>query len=122
MGTEIEVPMLKCRLTMEVIAARLSMVICAGALAITFAGSANAQAPPGPISGAPDTSQPPTRVSSKVKGRDISKGPLAGDWKLNRNLSDDPRQKMEKATESSRGQVGVNGPWGGPGGGSRRPS
>jgi hypothetical protein len=122
MGTEIEVPMLKFRLPIELIPAPISKVICAAALALAFAGSASAQAPPGPISGAPDNSQPPTRVSSRVRGRDASKGALAGDWKLNRNLSDDPRQKMEKATESSRGQVGVNGPWGGPGGGRRQPS
>jgi hypothetical protein len=119
---EVEVLIIKRRLVMEAIAARLSTAIFASALALAFAGSVNAQAPPGPISGTVDTSQPPTRVSSKVRGRDTSKGPLAGDWKLNRNLSDDPRQKMEKETGSSRGQVGVNGPWGGPGGGNRRPS
>jgi hypothetical protein len=104
------------------ISARMCGVVYAAAVALVFAGSASAQAPPGPISGAPDSSQLPTRVSSRSGGRDIRGGKLAGDWKLNKNLSDDPRQKMEKATGSPRGQVGTNGPWGGMGGGGHRGS
>ncbi len=104
------------------ISARICMAVCVAALALVFAGSASAQAPPGPISGAPDSSLPPTRVSSRSGGRDIRGGKLAGDWKLNKNLSDDPRQKMEKGTGSPRGQVGTNGPWGGMGGGGHRGS
>jgi hypothetical protein len=49
-------------------------------------------------------------------------GRTASETDLNKNLSDDPRQKMEKATGSPRGQVGTNGPWGGMGGGGHRGS
>jgi hypothetical protein len=99
---------------------RTCMAICAAALALVFAGSAQAQAPPGPISGAPDTSDPPARVSSRGGASANNKWKLAGDWKLNKNLSDDPRQRMEQATGSPRGSVGTNGPWGGMGGGGHR--
>jgi hypothetical protein len=102
--------------------ARLCGVMGAAALALAFAGSASAQAGPGPISGVPDTSEAPASVSARSGGRALSKWKLAGDWKLNRNLSDDPRQKMEKATGSPRGSVGTNGPWGGMGGGGHRTS
>ncbi|HYL68743.1 MAG TPA: hypothetical protein VEX69_06235 [Candidatus Limnocylindria bacterium] len=100
--------------------ARACRVIGAAALALAFAGNASAQAGPGPISGAPDRSEVPASVSSRSGGRGQSKWKLAGDWKLNRNQSDDPRQKMEKATGSPRGSVGTNGPWGGMGGGGHR--
>lgn len=99
---------------------RMCMATCAAALAVVFAGSAQAQAPPGPISGAPDTSDPPARVSSRGRPSANNKWKLAGDWKLNKNLSDDPRQRMEQATGSPRGSVGTNGPWGGMGGGGHR--
>lgn len=101
---------------------RMWMAMCAAALGLVFAGSAHAQAPPGPISGAPDTSRPTERAASKIGARDINRGKLAGEWKLDRSMSDDPRQKLEKATGTSRGQVGTNGPWGGMGGGSHRGS
>jgi hypothetical protein len=110
------------RLLVRPISARTWMVVCTGALALAFTASANAQAPPGPISGAPDTSPPPARATSRNGARDSSKGKLAGDWKMDKALSDDPRQKMEKATGSPRGQVGTNGPWGGMGGGGHHGS
>jgi hypothetical protein len=110
------------RLLTGQISARRYMVACAVVLALMFAGSASAQAPAGPISGAPDRSEPAARTSSRSGARDIKGGKLDGDWKLNKNLSDDPRQKMEKATGSPRGQVGTNGPWGGMGGGGHRGS
>jgi len=122
MDTRNEAVMRNSRLLTGRISARLCMVMCAAALALLLAGSASAQAPAGPISGAPDKSEAPARASSRTGGRDISRGKLAGDWKLNKNLSDDPRQKMEKATGSPRGQVGTNGPWGGMGGGGHRGS
>jgi hypothetical protein len=122
MGTKIEAVMENSRMLEGRFFARMWMVMCVAALALAFAGSANAQAPPGPIGGAPDTSQPSARASSRNGGRDTSKGKLAGDWKLDKSLSDDPRQKMEKATGSPRGQVGTNGPWGGMGGGGHRGS
>lgn len=122
MGTKIEAVMKNSRMLAGRFFARMWMVMCVAALALAFAGSANAQAPPGPISGAPDTSQPPARASSRNGGRDTSKWKLAGDWKLNKSLSDDPRQRMEQATGSPRGQVGTNDPWGGMGGGGHRGS
>ena len=122
MRAEIEAVMKNSKSLAGHISARMQMAVGAAALVLVFAGSAIAQAPPGPIGGAPDKSQPPARVSSRSGARDIKGGKLAGDWKLNKNLSDDPRQKMEKATGSPRGQVGTNGPWGGMGGGGHRGS
>ena len=98
-------------------------------VALAFAGGAHAQAAPGPISGAPDTSGPAARRSSSGMKRDTGKGKLAGDWQINKAMSDDPRQKMEKATSSPRGRIdtgtgpgtGTNGPWGGSGGRRRSP-
>ena len=113
--------MKKPRFFVKVIPAWTWISVCAAGLALVFAGSAQAQAPPGPISGAPDVSRPAEKAASRHGGRNINSGKLAGEWKLDRSLSDDPRQKLEKATGSSRGQVGTNGPWGGVGG-SRRGS
>jgi hypothetical protein len=120
MGMNIMEVVKNSRMLAVLISARMWMAVCAAALALMFVGSAQAQAPPGPISGAPDTSQPSARASSGNGARDSSRGKLAGEWKLNKSLSDDPRQRMEKATGSSRGQVGANGPWGGMGGGTHR--
>jgi len=120
MGRAIEGGMKNSKLIVGGISARICVAVCAGALALVFVGSAQAQAPPGPISGAPDASQHPAKVSSRSSARDTRKGNLAGEWKLNRSQSDDPRQRMEQATGSPRGQVGTNGPWGGVGGGGRR--
>jgi hypothetical protein len=122
MGMKIEAVMKNSRLLVRRFSTRPWMAVCTGALALAFAASANAQAPPGPISGAPDTSPPAARASSRNGVRDSSKGKLEGDWKMDKALSDDPRQKMEKATGSPRGQVGTNGPWGGMGGGGHRGS
>jgi hypothetical protein len=105
---------------------RTCVLKAAGLAALTFmfAGGAHAQAAPGPIGGAPDTSGPAARAASGGMKRDTNKGKLAGDWQLNKAMSDDPRQKMEKATGSSRGRVdtgtGVPGTWGGTGGGGHR--
>jgi hypothetical protein len=120
MGAEIEVVMKDASSLTGWISARMLIALCAATLTLVFADSASAQAPAGPISGAPDKSQPPAGIARRSGGGDIYRGKLAGDWKLDRARSDDPRQKMEQATGSSRGHVGTNGPWGGVGGGGHR--
>jgi hypothetical protein len=99
---------------------RILVALGAAMLWLGFTGTAVAQAPPGPIGGAPDTSERPVKMSSKGGSPESNKYKLAGEWKLNKSLSDDPRQRMEQATGASRGQVGTNGPWGGMGGGTHR--
>jgi hypothetical protein len=68
-------------------------------------------------------SAPPENVTPAPSGN--AKGNLAGMWKLNRDQSDDPRQKLEQASSgggggwgqgpSSGGGWGGWGGWGGPG-------
>ena len=88
------------------------------------AAVARAQAPPGPLPGGPPQptpagAQPPVQTS-QVKPRSS----IMGDWKLNRDESDDPRKKMQDARGSGggrRGGVRMGGPGmgGGPYGGRR---
>jgi hypothetical protein len=84
---------------------------CATALAI--AGSIRAQAPPGPLPGAqPQPS--PTANPQNQPNRAATRTSIFGQWKLNRDESDDPRKKMEDTRGSSGGGRG-----GGGGGGVR---
>ncbi|MGH9713884.1 MAG: hypothetical protein ACRD5M_11365 [Candidatus Acidiferrales bacterium] len=123
-GSRLEEFNVKLNFSLDVFTTRLLKAAGMAALALVFAGGARAQASPGPISGVPDTSGPSARAASAGGRRDISKGRLDGDWQINKAMSDDPRQKMEQATNSPRGQVdagtGTPGPWGGVGGGGRR--
>jgi len=89
-----------------------------------LATPAKAQAPPGPLPGGPPQptpagAQPPVQTS-QVKPRTS----IMGDWKLNRDESDDPHKKMQDARGSGggrRGGVRMGGPGmgGGPYGGRR---
>jgi hypothetical protein len=93
--------------------------ICGTVLMLALVGSANAQAPPGPMAPprpgtAPEAPPPsePGRAPARIGGKPA----LAGEWKLNRSDSDDPRQRLQQAT-NPRGMGGGRGGWGGPGGG-----
>jgi hypothetical protein len=77
------------------------------------AGGAAARAQAGPQSGAAPSDQPVAQSSAPQIGGHPS---LAGTWALNKDQSDDPREKMREAMGNSGGQGGGNG--GGYGGGN----
>jgi hypothetical protein len=85
------------------------------AAALTVAGSIRAQAPPGPLPGAqPQPSPSSTANPQNQQTRAETRTSIFGQWKLNRDESDDPRKKMEDARGNSGG-----GRSGGGGGGVR---
>ena len=95
-------------------------LLSAALLGITLITTpAKAQAPPGPLPGGPPQPAPagaPTPTpTSAVKPRPS----IMGDWRLNRDESDDPRKKMQDSRGSGggrRGGVHMGGPgMGGPG-------
>jgi hypothetical protein len=105
----------------------ISLRFAAGALGgvmmLFCAGIAGAQAPPGPISGAPPAAsdQPVGRPAPPPNNRwkNPDKPNLAGAWKLNQDESDDPRQRARQSSGTSGGGMGgQHGGWGvgGPGG------
>jgi hypothetical protein len=88
----------------------------------------------GPITPNPSAKpqQAPPQGTTRVPDHDSKEG-LAGTWKLNRDQSDDPRQKLEQASSGGSGGWGQGpvggggggwggwgGPWGGVGGGRNR--
>jgi hypothetical protein len=75
------------------------------------------QAPAGPQPGAPPSDQPAT--TSQTSSASASHPNLAGTWKLNKDQSDDPRQKMQEAAQQNGGGSGWGGGGGGMGGGRR---
>ena len=87
-----------------------------------FALAARAQTV-GPITPKPSQApqQAPPPESATRAPNENAKGSLAGVWKLNRDQSDDPRQKLEQAPSGGRGGWGQGptggGGWGGWGGG-----
>jgi hypothetical protein len=97
-----------------------------GVCGVLAAGIASAQAPPGPLQPSPSAvtaDAPPTPSVRKMPPRKT----IMGDWKLNRDDSDDPRTKMHQAS-GTNSTPRTNGPqigWpggggmGGPYGGSR---
>lgn len=103
---------------------RVAVGVLGGALMLLCAGTARAQAPPGPISGAPPAAsdQPAARPAPPPNNRwkNPDKPNLAGAWKLNQDESDDPRQKAQQSRGISGGggMGGQRGGWGlgGPGG------
>lgn len=105
---------------------RICSFFIVGGFVLLAAGIACAQAPPGPLQPpATSANEPPPPPIKKVAPRKT----IMGDWKLNRDQSDDPRSRMHKAT-ANNGNGGVGGPrvsWpgggmGGPGyGGHRNP-
>jgi hypothetical protein len=73
---------------------------CAAALAV--AGSIRAQAPPGPLPGAQPQPSPSSRANPQDQPtRAETRTSILGQWKLNRDESDDPRKKMEDARGNS---------------------
>jgi hypothetical protein len=72
----------------------------------------------GPIAPHPsaEPQQAPPESAAPAPDRD-AKGTLAGRWSLNRDQSDDPRQKLDQASTSSGGGGWGQGPAGGGGGG-----
>jgi hypothetical protein len=85
------------------------------AAGLTVAGSIRAQAPPGPLPGAPPEASPSsTAKPQNQQTRAETRTSIFGEWRLNRDESDDPRKKMEGARGNSGG-----GRAGGGGGGVR---
>jgi hypothetical protein len=84
------------------------------------AGRAAAQAAPGPQSGAPPSDEPSSSPAPRAV-RQIGGHPsLAGNWTLNKDQSDDPREKMREAMGGGGGGgTGGGGGFGGMGGGRR---
>jgi hypothetical protein len=97
-----------------------------GAGVLVLAGAGFAQAPPGPIA---PTNPPPGYAPAQAPPRPVQATPrknIFGSWKLNRDDSDDPRQKVQQSHDGSNGgqqrggstRVGIGGwPGGGMGGG-----
>jgi hypothetical protein len=85
-----------------------------------------AQAPPGPMTPSHPLPPPPKAPPGKSKPAVESRSTLAGFWKLNKEESDDPKNKVESARKSKgepdgglggpRVGVGYPGPGGGPNG------
>jgi hypothetical protein len=96
-------------------------MLLVGGLTLMSAGMAVAQAPPGPLQPVPstDSSAPPARPVKKGEPRKS----IMGDWKFNRDDSDDPRSKLHQATaHPSNPNTGMSGPrMGWPGGGMGGP-
>ncbi len=70
--------------------------------AITIPGSIRAQAPAGPLPAAQPQAAPPSTANPQNQQRAETRTSILGQWKLNRDESDDPRKKMEDA-RTSRG-------------------
>jgi hypothetical protein len=94
-----------------------------GGVGLLLAGTAVAQAPPGPIAPVPSqrsSSEPPPPPPVKI----VPRTNILGAWKLNRDESDDPksRSNQRKVNNPSQGQGGNSGPRiGFPGGGMGGP-
>jgi hypothetical protein len=82
-------------------------ILCVAAAAIP--GSVHAQAPAGPLPAAQPQAAPPSTANPQNQQHAETRTSIFGQWKLNRDDSDDPRKKMEDA-RTNRGS--------GPGGGS----
>jgi len=86
-------------------------------LALCFSAKAQAQAPPGPISGAP-AQDAQAASAGKAPAPNVPRTKnLAGTWRLNPDDSDDPKKKLQQARGSDRGSQGGGRPAGGMGGG-----
>jgi len=107
---------------------RICIAAGLGIVGTSWAASARAQAPPGPLPAAqpqPSSSpeaRPPEPVAP-VKPRTS----ILGAWKLNHDESDDPRKRMQDARGGNSGgggrggvRMGIPGMGGGPYGGGRR--
>ena len=93
-----------------------------GLLSFVVPRFAYAQAPPGPLPQVQSKDAPPQQVKPQ-KPLPPPRQSILGAWKLNRDDSDDPRQKLQDARGGeSQGRSGGGGRMGGgyPGGGGRR--
>jgi hypothetical protein len=77
-------------------------MLIVGGLCLANVGTCSAQAPPGPIQPAPgsipaESATPPAAKKPEAKPRNN----ILGDWTLNHNESDDPRDKLQQARENS---------------------
>jgi len=98
----------------------------AGMVSLACPGLLPAQAPPGPIS-LPESAQPHADPAARQPAKPVvheNNPTIFGSWRLNRDESEDARQKLQAAQQAngggSRTRVGVGGPGGGvgwPGGG-----
>src|ERR1700692_2078987 len=92
------------------------------AASLTSPKRLNAQAAPGPIvpaqSQEQSPAQPPQPAAKPKQPQVPARTTLDGPWKLNRDESDDPRQRVRAAEGSSSGNTGGY-PGGYPGGGRR---
>jgi len=69
---------------------------------VTIPGSIRAQAPAGPLPAVQPQAATPSAANSQNQQRAETRTSILGQWKLNRDESDDPRKKMEDA-RTSRG-------------------
>lgn len=111
-----------------------TLILFGAGLLIFTAGRVHAQsAGPGPLPATQPSDQPPTEPTGSSAGGSptrsmpqvAGKPNLAGEWKLNSDDSDDPRQKMQQAGGDFGGPGGSGGRggggMGGPGGGGGFP-
>jgi hypothetical protein len=77
--------------------------------AVTIPGSVRAQAPAGPLPAAQPQAAPPSTVNPQNQQRAETRTSILGQWKLNRDDSDDPRKKMEDARASRASAPGGGG-------------
>ena len=101
---------------------RWNRILTLAGVGLTLAGAVFAQAPPGPITPPPGavTDGPPTPPPVKIPPRKN----ILGAWRLNRDESDDPRQKsnQRKVNNPNSNSGGYGGPRvGWPGGGMGGP-
>jgi hypothetical protein len=78
--------------------------------------SARAQAPAGPVSAPPPGTAPATKAPEPAP-LPSPRQSILGAWKLNKDESDDPRQRMQDSRDSNGGGYGRRGGGGWPGGG-----
>ncbi|HKI12169.1 MAG TPA: hypothetical protein VKA02_08640 [Candidatus Acidoferrum sp.] len=100
----------------------MKKTICIAAIGLSFyvAQSLRAQAPPGPIQPAPSVVSSTASPAPPVKRMEPRKN-ILGAWKLNKDESDDPRQKanQRKSSDTTGNRGGYGGPRvGWPGGGT----
>jgi hypothetical protein len=77
----------------------LTIAILTG-MAIATPGLLRAQAPAGPLPGAPPQTLPPSATNPQNAPRAETRTSILGRWKLNLDESDDPRKKMDDARTS----------------------
>jgi hypothetical protein len=105
-------------------------VFLIGLFSVACADLASAQAPPGPMTLPPAKDAPAPAPRPQVQKTALQpRTAIFGEWKFNRDDSDNPEQKLQDAQQASRSNGGYGGGGGGPrlgypgggmGGGGRR--